>query len=120
LIVWGDNILEYFYGGQFVEGAMALAILTVGKFVHVSAGSSGMLLQMTGYHKTLMYISILFAVLSLIGFSLVIHPYGKEGVAFIATTMLIFQNVMQLYYAKKLTGIWTAPAFHNIFKKKAV
>lgn len=110
LIVWGDRIIKLFYGAEFVEGAQVLAILTVGKFMHVSLGSSGALLQMTGFHKPMMNISIIVALLSVASFFLVVRPYGKEGVAIVSAVALTVQNLLQVYYARKLTGLWTLPS----------
>ena len=118
LMMWGDKIIKLFYGPQFVEAATVLAILTFGKFMHVSLGSSGALLLMTGFHKTMMNISIVVALLSVVSLFLVVRPFGKEGVAVVSAAAVIIQNIVQVYYARKLTGIWTVPSFKILIPKK--
>ena len=120
LIMWGDEILNFFYGSQFIEGSTVLALLTLGNFIHVSTGSGGVLLLMTGYHKAMMYITIIVALLTLIGILIVVRPYGKEGVAAVVATALIVQSLLQVFYAKRLTGIWTIPTLQILFQKKYV
>jgi O-antigen/teichoic acid export membrane protein len=115
-ILWGDYILTLLYGSEFVNGTKVLVYLTIGKFFHVFTGSSGLLLNMSGHHKTMMNITVFVTLISIAGFFIVTRTYGKEGVAIIAATALIVQNLFQVLFAKKLVGIWTFPSINLLVR----
>ncbi|MBI4686484.1 MAG: oligosaccharide flippase family protein [Nitrospirae bacterium] len=104
LVVWSNEILSFVYGTKFTGASSVLSILAFGKLIHTSTGSSGLLLQMTGYHKTLMYITTFVALFGTASYLIVVNSYGKEGVAWVAAITIMLQNVLQLFYTKKLIG----------------
>lgn len=107
-LLFGGPIMAAIYGSAFFrQGASVLAILSVARMVAVITGSSGSALQMTGFQKTIMVLTICTGIFSLtLGLILVRH-YGAVGVAWATATAQICQNLGQLFLARWRLGIWT-------------
>ena len=106
-ILFGDFVLGVIFGEFYSQGAVILIILSVGPVISVLVGSSGYVLLMNGYQKTMMFISIgSVAVLALLGLVLV-RLYGVIGVAVASSVALIIQQLLMLYFTRRYCGLWT-------------
>ena len=103
----GGPIMGFIYGDFYRQGALVLALLSLGQTVNVWTGPCDPVLRMTNRQKTIMWISILAGFFNVAGSLLVVEKYGITGVAFITALALIFQNLAALLYTKKKVGIWT-------------
>lgn len=106
-VVFGRPVMGQLYGSFYRQGALVLAILSVGRLVSVWAGSSGVTLIMTGYQKAMMVLTVVTGLLSVAGGILLASHFGGTGVAAATTTMAIVQNTLQVVLAKRLVGVWT-------------
>jgi O-antigen/teichoic acid export membrane protein len=113
-IFFGTPILGIVYGDHYRDGAIVLALLGVGQFVNVWAGSCGMVLLMTGNQALMMLISIACGVINISAAVLVVDGYGLNGVAAVAAATMILQNGLMLMSSKWKTGMWTHATFSRL------
>ena len=106
-IFFAGPILELVYGPYYREGAVVLALLSIGLFASVCAGSCGIVLAYTGHQKTLMVITVAISIATLIAMLAAVEPYGIVGVAMAKTIGQILQNGIVLLVVKQKTGMWT-------------
>jgi O-antigen/teichoic acid export membrane protein len=106
-VLFGSPVLGLFFGSVYREGASILAILSVGRLVSVWAGSCGITLMMTGHQRQMMYITIFSGVGSITAGILAAPHFGAIGVAVATATAACVQNLLQLRFARRLTGIRT-------------
>lgn len=107
LTLTGPFCLRLVFGPDFVMGAQALAVLAVAQCLNAVAGSPGYVLQMTGGHKTLTVLTLLTAVLNLVGNLLLVPRYGLEGAAVATGSALVLQNLVMVMLVRRRLGVWT-------------
>lgn len=117
LIVFGHQVLAFFYGDYYSTASAVLIILSVGQMVNVWAGSCGQLLMLTGHQVSMMVITVLCGVFSVIVALGLVEQYGASGVAVAAASGQILQNILMLVVAKKQTGVWTQMGWGFIYAK---
>jgi O-antigen/teichoic acid export membrane protein len=103
----GSWVMTVVYGPAFSAGAGVLAILSTARLVAVVTGNSGVALQMTGYQRTMFYLTIFTGVCSLAAEIIFGRMYGLIGVAWSTAAAQAMQNLLQLGFAKRKLGIWT-------------
>jgi O-antigen/teichoic acid export membrane protein len=113
-IFFAGPILGLVYGNYYREGAVVLALLSIGLFASVCAGSCGIVLAYTGHQKTLMVITIATSAASLIAMLATVEPYGIAGVAMSRMAGQVLQNGVVLLVVKQKTGMWTHVGFRGI------
>ena len=113
-IFFAGPILSLVYGNYYREGAVVLALLSIGLFASVCAGSCGIVLAYTGHQKTLMVITIASSAATLIAMIVTVGPYGIIGVAISVAASQILQNGIVLLVVKHKTGMWTHIGFRGI------
>jgi O-antigen/teichoic acid export membrane protein len=113
-IFFAGPILGLVYGDYYREGAIVLALLSVGLFASVCAGSCGIVLAYTGHQKTLMVITIASSTATLIAMLATVEPYGIVGVATSRMVGQVIQNGIVLLVVKQKTGMWTHVGFRGI------
>ncbi len=110
-VFFGGPALGLAFGPDFRQGAAILAVLSAGRVVAVSCGSSGITLMMTGHQRELMTVTIATGICSLAGEVLLAPHFGGLGVACSTAAVAAVQNVAMYYLAKRLTGIRTVAEF---------
>lgn len=113
-IFFAGPILSLVYGNYYREGAVVLALLSIGLFVSVCAGCCGIVLSYTGHQKTQMTITIATSAATLIAMLATAEPYGIAGVAMSKTAGQVLQNGIVLLVVKQKTGMWTHVGFKGI------
>jgi O-antigen/teichoic acid export membrane protein len=106
-IFFAGPVLGLVYGEYYREGAVVLALLSIGLFASVCAGSCGVVLAYTGHQNTLMMITIGSSAATLIAMLATVGPFGIVGVAASRTVGQILQNLIVLLVVKRKTGMWT-------------
>ena len=106
-IFLGGPLLGLVYGDYYRRGAAALALLCVGQFVTVWAGSCKFTLIMTGHQKVLMLISVLSSIVAVAAALGTVGRFGILGVAASSSMGIIIQTVLMLAAVKYMTGMWT-------------
>ncbi|MBA3474880.1 MAG: oligosaccharide flippase family protein [Rubrobacter sp.] len=110
-IVFASPILGLVYGDYYREGAMAMALLSVGLLTTVWTGSGGYALMMTGHQKTYMVVTVGSGVVTFVAMVAAVGPYGITGVAVGRLAGWMLQNVLTVLMAKQKTGMWIHPSF---------
>ncbi len=113
-IFLGKPILALIYGKFYAQGAMVLAVLSLGQLVNVWAGSCGITLMMTGNQTIRMAIAIASAVLAIGGGVWAVQAHGMLGVAAVSAGTMIFQNVTMVLFVKNKVGVWTHASFSGV------
>src|SRR5215213_916084 len=113
-IFFAGPILDLVYGNYYREGAVVLALLSIGLLTSVCTGSCGIVLSYTGHQKTQMVITIATSAATLIAMLATAEPYGIAGVAMSKTAGLILQNGIVLLVVKRKTGMWTHVGFRGM------
>jgi len=106
-VFFGKDILRIIYHPSAEAAATVLAILSIARLYAVVTGNSGVALQMTGYQRTIFYLTVFTGVCSLSAEIFFGHRYGIAGVAWSTAGAQIMQNTLQLVYARVKLGIWT-------------
>ena len=93
------------FGQEFTQGRQALIILCVGQLAHASAGSVGLLLNMTGNERFTFISSAGGTGLNVILNALLIPRWGIEGAALATTSTTILANTMNTLWVRQKLGI---------------
>jgi O-antigen/teichoic acid export membrane protein len=113
-IFFAGPIMGLVYGNYYREGAVVLALMSIGLFVSVCAGSSNVVLMFTGHQKAMMAITIAISAATLIAMLATVRPYGLVGVVVCRMAGHVLQNGIQLVVVKQKTGMWTHVGFRGI------
>src|SRR5690625_710285 len=80
-IIGGGPILGLFFGREFADYGLLVAVVLLGVLVKTLAGSPGALLQMTGHERLVMYINGAITVISISAMAFVAQAFGLVGMA---------------------------------------
>jgi O-antigen/teichoic acid export membrane protein len=105
-IVFAGPILGLVYGNYYREGALALALLSVGFLTGVWTGCGGFAMIMTGHQKTYMVMTIASGVVMVVAMIAVAGPYGITGVAIVRLAGAVLHNGLIVLVTKYKTGMW--------------
>jgi len=110
----GEALLGLVFTADYARGFPVLILLALGQWVHVWLGSCGISLTMTGNQRDVMRISILFSLLTVLGFLAVAGPFGMVGIGAVAACSIALYNTALALQAQRRVGIrsWatTSPA----------
>ena len=106
LIVFSDFVLGLF-GSNFIEGKMALIIISLGVMINVSTGNVDQVLNMTNNQKILKNITVFGFFLNVILNYWLIPIYGINGSAAASLVTNAVFNIICLFYIKKKLGFYT-------------
>ena len=106
-ILFGRPLLGVVYGDYYRQAVTALVILSVGRFVNVSAGPCQIVLMMTGREVLQMWWTIASGAVTIVLAFALVGRYGASGIAFATAIGMVFQNVASMLSVKATIGIWT-------------
>ena len=106
-VFFGAPILGFVFGPAFREGAIVLALLSLGKLVNVWTGSCGVTMSMTGHQTRLMSITMITSILTVGGCLAVVRTHGMVGVASVVAAGTVLQNLAMWLGTRYFTGLWT-------------
>lgn len=105
LMMFAGGWIMSLYGESFTEGRMVLAILAFGQLVNAFCGPVGNLLTMSGYEQKLRN-GTLIALLCQLALCVGLIPrFGMEGAAVATATGVIVNNLVAVFYVRRLIGI---------------
>ena len=107
--ILGGKFILNLWGTEFQEAYRILVILSIGQFVNISTGCSGLLLIMCGYEKIHGYVSLTSVTLNLILNFYLINKFGALGAATATAITVGGENLIKLLLAKRKVGISTIP-----------
>ncbi|WP_411954017.1 flippase [Alkalibacillus sp. S2W] len=96
LIVLFKQEIMFIFGSEFVLGANALLLVSIGQLVNAGVGSAGYILMMTGHPKLEMYNNLLIVIVNITLNILLIPSYGIEGAAFASLVSVMLANIIKL------------------------
>ncbi len=110
-LLGGRFIINGLYGSFYEKGFWSLVVLSFGQVINVATGSSGLLLNMSGFHKSSMAIIITIAIVE-VGLLLLIAPTGGVlGVAVVVAFSYVLKAGWSVLFAWRKAGIRTWPIF---------
>lgn len=108
LIVFGKPVLIGFFGREFESAYWPLVILCFGQLLNASMGPVGLLLNMTGHERDMMF-GIGVSVVVNVAFNLILIPfYGMYGAAITTVLTLATWNLILRRQVRRRLGIETS------------
>ncbi|HET9225251.1 MAG TPA: polysaccharide biosynthesis C-terminal domain-containing protein [Thermoanaerobaculia bacterium] len=107
LALFGRPLLDLAFGDAYAGGWTILLILAAGTLWDSASGSAGHVLQMSGRHVRLLWLTLAAAALK-IALSLVLgRLWGAHGIAVATALTLIVLNLAMVRSARQLVGVRT-------------
>ena len=103
-LVAAVQLLHFFYGNAYIEGAMALRILTVGYLFMLVAGFTTVTVNMTGHERFTLYSAGVTVGLNILLNFLLIPDFGMNGSAIATSASLLVFNGLQWFWVRRLIG----------------
>lgn len=112
LVVLADPLLTL-YGAEFAaNGSLLLQIMALSVAIHLIGGPLGILLNMTGHHVTLLWISILTVVTTFAGYFVLIPVFGLVGAGLAVLLSDVITKGLAIWFVRHRLGIsWYDPRF---------
>lgn len=104
-VLFGEWLLATVFGAEFAEGYTPLLILAAGQLANAAFGTTGLLLNMTGFERDVTRVVAVAAVLNLVLNIALIPPLGVSGAAIATATTLVFWNAWLWLRVSKRLGI---------------
>lgn len=104
-VAFGGALLGLVFTADYAAGFPVLILLGLGQWLHVCLGSCGISLTMTGNQRDVMRISLVFSVLTVLGFLAVAGPFGMIGIAAVAACSMALYNAALAWQAWRRVGI---------------
>ena len=106
------------WGYEFIDAYWALVILSFGQFINISTGAAGLILVMTNNEKIQTKISITTVIIAACMWIILIPTFGIIGAATATSFIVIYENLLRVFYSKKLVNVMTIPIKFNFFKNE--
>jgi len=106
-IVFSGDILAVIYGDYYRLGGGVLAVLSFGYLFNVACGPCGIVLMMTGNGRIMMWITMFSISVVLISSYIAFQVFEVLGVAWAASGGMILHNILMVFSAKRMVGVWT-------------
>lgn len=107
----GREILSFVFGGAYAGGALALAILAGGQLATVVAGTTAVLLNMSGNERDVLRVFALSAVINVVANFTLVPLMGMVGAAIATTCCQLVTNGLLLSFVHHRLGLEILPAF---------
>lgn len=107
LVLFGEPILGFLFGSEYVAGYTALTILCVGQLINVSGGSVAILLNMTGFERDTAVGLSAAAALNIVLNLILIPRFGIEGAAVATVVTFLVSNAVLCERAYRRLGLVT-------------
>lgn len=108
LILAGRPLLALF-GPEFTIAYPVLMILLVGSTATAATGAVPYLLSLTGSHGLAAKIIAAVLLICVIANVLLIPAYGAVGAAIAVSVAQVLRSLALLYFARRVTGVWSWP-----------
>ncbi|MEZ8911524.1 MATE family efflux transporter [Vibrio cyclitrophicus] len=106
LVLFGEEVISLTFGDEYLIAYKPMLILAFGQLINAFLGSSGTLLNMAGYEKVSLKLSVFSLIFSSLSLLLFID-YGVIAAAFTSAFGLIFWKLALTIYAYKKLRIKT-------------
>lgn len=106
-IFFAEFVLGAVYGEYYESGALLLVIMSVGQLGGVWAGPGSYVLNMLGFQKASMYISLIISVIAIVICAFIAPIYGAVAVVLVTAVAYASKCIISMLYVYKLTGLLT-------------
>ncbi|MFK5949366.1 MAG: oligosaccharide flippase family protein [Methylococcales bacterium] len=103
--LYGDKTLTLLFGADYTKGYTSLIFLSIGLLFNVYAGSSAILLAMSGNESSILFSISMSVIITILASFILIPAYGSAGAAISYSSGLIIYNFFLASKAKQATGI---------------
>jgi O-antigen/teichoic acid export membrane protein len=104
-------LLGIMYGMKYTSAAPLLQILAVGAWLITATGLCSLTLIMTGHDRIAFPVTVVSALLLVVGGTVATRIYGATGLAICSSVVLGVSNAAQWWLARKYVGVWVHPAW---------
>lgn len=118
IFFWGEDLLKYIYGNEYVVGYRALFIIAIGQAINAFFGSSISILTMSGNERFVIQAMFLSAIINAILNFILIPKLGVDGAAIGASVSMIIWNLYLWIAIRYQTGIDST--FIGFFSRKEI
>jgi len=118
LLIFPTYLLGIF-GDEYEKGKWVLIFLTIGQFINSISGSTGYILQMTGYQKIFQNIIFFSAVINIFMNIILVPSLGIFGASISSMICIIIWNFLSVFIIYKKFNIITV-YFPNFISRKFV
>lgn len=101
-----EDVMLVLFGADYVGGTMALQILTIGQFINIATGATGIMLIMTGNQLVWFRLSVLIVVVNITLNLALIPRWGMNGAALATATTVGGLFMLGLLFVRRILGIW--------------
>lgn len=105
LLLFGQPLLAYIFGGSYEKGYIVLIILVVGQTINALMGSASLLLNMTGNEQVVVKTLFISVVLNIVLNIVLIPLWHIEGAAVATIVSMIMWNIVLCISVKRFLGI---------------
>lgn len=105
LVGAGRPLLDLVYGEAYLHAALPLAILCIGQVIGVSVGSSALILNMAGYERRTLRVSVAMAIISPVLMLALVPWAGVVGAAVASALSIIVLNGALFWQVRHWAGI---------------
>lgn len=105
IVSYSKVLLQTIFGAEYVDGHLALVIISVAFLAHALTGPNGDALKSVGKTKVAMYNSVVLAVSNIILNLLLIPKFSIVGAAIATTLSYIFNNALDTYFLYDSSGM---------------
>jgi O-antigen/teichoic acid export membrane protein len=117
-IFFGDKIVEFLFGAEYLPSFPLIIVLTIGQVFNVVMGAVGLVLTMSGNEKKAIRTLIIGLALTVLLLIILIPVYGALGAVIATTCTMFFLNIVMAIDVYKITGLKTWLIFER--KKRVV
>ena len=114
LFVFGENLIIFLYGKNFLPAYPLMLILGLGQLINAFVGSVHGVLNLTHNERCTLKGGVVSAILNIILNVVRVSKFGALGAAVSSAFTLVFLNIMLLFILKNKTGLWSAAFLLNI------
>ena len=107
LFFFGDYLIVFVFGEEYLAGLFALNILMIGHLFNVITGPSDLLLTMSGYQKVTAICMAFAAIVNVTLNYMLIPLYGVEGACVANLVSTVLWNSLLAIFCRKTLGIDT-------------
>ena len=118
MFLFSESIIEILYGSNYVPGATALRIVSLGIIINNFVGPCGVTIVAMGRSKFIMFATLFTAILNIILNAILIPFYGIVGAAIASGTSIVSINLIKSWKLYSLIGVH--PLSRNLIKPTIV
>lgn len=106
LMIFGDYLIDVFFGSAYSDSFYILVVLSVGLLVSATCGSVGFILTMTGNERVVQNVTLLSVLFNISLNPVFIYFFGVYGAAIVTAASISFVNILLLFLVHKRVGVF--------------